>query len=94
MSRFDDLRHRVWVGGRRRYGGESFRGDTWAEFPEEMLDGADYADQAVRDDRRWWIGPACWAQYEACGGSWPARPFATADPAERRRLTTRKEPGA
>ena len=72
MSRFDGLCHQAWVRGRRRYGGESLRGDARAEFLEEMLDGANYADQAARDDRRWWttsaywlLRLACWAQNEA-----------------------------
>jgi hypothetical protein len=30
-----------------------------------MLDGANYAAQAARDDGRWWARPACWADYEA-----------------------------
>ena len=43
---FDDMRHRAWVPGRRRYGGDSFRGDARAEFLEEMLDGAIRAHRA------------------------------------------------
>ena len=50
MSRFDGLCHQAWVRGRRRYGGESLRGDARAEFLEEMLDGANYADQAAREE--------------------------------------------
>ena len=67
-----DLRLRAWVCGRRTYGGDSFWGDIRAEFLKEMLDGANHAGRAARDDRRWWTRPAywvlrsaCWAQYEA-----------------------------
>ncbi|MGD0577879.1 MAG: hypothetical protein ABSC08_03015 [Bryobacteraceae bacterium] len=66
MRTFDDMRHRAWVPGRRRYGGDSFRGDARAEFLEEMLDGANYADQAAHDERRWWTRPAYWVLRLAC----------------------------
>ena len=36
MSRFDGLCHQAWVRGRRRYGGESLRGDARAEFLEAL----------------------------------------------------------
>lgn len=101
MSRFDDLRHRAWVRGRPEYGGDSFRGDARAEFLKEMLDGANYADQAARDGRRWWTRPATWVlrlhvggSMRPCGGSWPARSAEITGPSQRRRPDDKREPGA